>query len=210
MYKGVKEIKVAGVTFNNKDGSSRQELLREFDREEAVAVSLLEHEHKGKPAFHVLVNGKIIGNIPKDKAPFIVRNRKSIAFDDIEIAIYQDKKGENYGAAVYIPYEADEEWLDEEEPQREIVNPAPNSNTYSQTPKSDEYKPFYTTTFFNVLMILFVTPLGLFTMWMFSSWSKGVKIAVTVGCALIFMMYYWLLLHLGAAGIVYNTLLQNA
>lgn len=73
MYKGVKEIKVAGVTFNNKDGSSRQELLREFDREEAVAVSLLEHEHKGKPAFHVLVNGKIIGNIPKDKAPFIVR-----------------------------------------------------------------------------------------------------------------------------------------
>lgn len=41
MYKGVKEIKVAGVTFNNKDGSSRQELLREFDREEAVAVSLL-------------------------------------------------------------------------------------------------------------------------------------------------------------------------
>lgn len=210
MYKGVKEIKVAGVTFNNKDGSSRQELLREFDREEAVAVSLLEHEHKGKPAFHVLVNGKIIGNIPKDKAPFIVRNRKSIAFDDIEIAIYQDKKGENYGAAVYIPYEADEEWLDEEEPQREIVNPAPNSNTYSQTPKSDEYKPFYTTTFFNVLMILFVTPLGLFTMWMFSSWSKGVKTAVTVGCALIFMMYYWLLLHLGAAGIVYNTLLQNA
>ena len=193
MYKGVKEIKVAGVTFNNKDGSSRQELLREFDREEAVAVSLLEHEHKGKPAFHVLVNGKIIGNIPKDKAPFIVRNRKGIAFDDIEIAIYQDKKGENYGAAVYIPYEADEEWLDEEEPQREIVNPAPNSNTYSQTPKSDEYKPFYTTTFFNVLMILFVTPLGLFTMWMFSSWSKGVKIAVTVGCALIFMMYYWLL-----------------
>lgn len=210
MYKGVKEIKVAGVTFNNKDGSSRQELLREFDREEAVAVSLLEHEHKGKPAFHVLVNGKIIGNIPKDKAPFIVRNRKSIAFDDIEIAIYQDKKGENYGAAVYIPYEADEEWLDEEEPQREIVNPAPNSNTYSQTPKSDEYKPFYTTTFFNVLMILFVTPLGLFTMWMFSSWSKGVKIAVTVGCALIFMMYYWLLLQLGATGIVYNTLLQNA
>lgn len=210
MYKGVKEIKVAGVTFNNKDGSSRQELLREFDREEAVAVSLLEHEHKGKPAFHVLVNGKIIGNIPKDKAPFIVRNRKSIAFDDIEIAIYQDKKGENYGAAVYIPYEADEEWLDEEESQREIVNPAPNSNTYSQTPKSDEYKPFYTTTFFNVLMILFVTPLGLFTMWMFSSWSKGVKTAVTVGCALIFMMYYWLLLHLGAAGIVYNTLLQNA
>ena len=125
MYKGVKEIKVAGVTFNNKDGSSRQELLREFDREEAVAVSLLEHEHKGKPAFHVLVNGKIIGNIPKDKAPFIVRNCKGIAFDDIEIAIYQDKKGENYGAAVYIPYEADEEWLDEEEPQREIVNPRP-------------------------------------------------------------------------------------
>lgn len=111
--------------------------------------------------------------------------------------------------AVYIPYEADEEWLDEEEPQREIVNPAPNSNTYSQTLKSDEYKPFYTTTFFNVLMILFVTPLGLFTMWMFSSWSKGVKIAVTVGCALIFMMYYWLLLQLGATGIVYNTLQQS-
>ena len=64
MFQGVKEIKVAGVTFNNQDGTSRQDLLRKFDAVDEVAVSLQEHEHKGQPAFHVLVDGEIIGNIP--------------------------------------------------------------------------------------------------------------------------------------------------
>ena len=209
MEKRVKEIKVAGVTFENKDGSSRQELLKEFDQEEAVAVALLEHEHKGKPAFHVLVDGKIIGNIPKDKAPFIVRNRSAIGFDDIEIAIYQEKKSGNYGAAVYIPYETDEEWVDE--PEERIEPPKKTeSDFYQQTAKKEaEFTPFYKTTIFNVLMLLFVTPVGLFTMWAFTSWNKTVKIIITVGCVLIWIMNYRLMMQLVSSGMDYETLLQN-
>lgn len=208
MYKGVKEIKVAGVTFENKDGSSRQELLKEFDQEEAVAVSLLEHEHKGKAAFHVLVNGKIIGNIPKDKAPFIARNRRGIGFDDLEIAIYQAKDSGNYGAVVYIPFETEEEWTEEDEEAAEEIK---NENVFTpRPPQNQDFTPFYATNVFNILMLLFVTPLGLFTMWAFTSWKKTTKIIVTAGCVLIWLMNYWMLLQLGAAGIDINTLLQKA
>lgn len=103
MYKGVKEIKVAGVTFNNKDGVPVRSFCASLIEKRLWRFRFWSMSNKGKPAFHVLVNGKIIGNIPKDKAPFIVRNRKGIAFDDIEIAIYQDKKGENYGAGGVYP-----------------------------------------------------------------------------------------------------------
>lgn len=198
MFQGVKEIKVAGVTFNNKDGSSRQELLRKFDAIDEVAVSLLEHTYKGEPAFHVLVDGEIIGNIPKDKAPFIAANRDGIGFDDIEIAIYKGKDGINFGATVYIPYEASSEWLDEPK-EEEYINPS-TQNTYQpqygqpaygqNTTKTTDKQPFYATNWFNILMLLFVTPVGIFTMWCFSTWSKRTKIIITVLCVLSFLANY--------------------
>lgn len=213
MFQGVKEIKVAGVTFANKDGSSRQELLKKFDQEEEVAVSLLEHEYKGKPAFHVLVDGQVIGNIPKDKAPFIARNRGGIGFDDVEIAIYQAKDSGNYGAVVYIPYEANEEWLDEPEIKPTYQQPYQAQDSYWQpqnAQKKTEGTPFYKTTIFNVLMLLFVTPIGLFTMWAYASWSKPVKIGVTVACVLMWIMSYRMMGQLmQSTGMDYNTLMQS-
>jgi len=185
MFQGVKEIKVAGVTFNNKDGSSRQELLRKFDAVDEVAVSLLEHTYKGEAAFHVLVDDEIIGNIPRDKAPFIVANRDGIGFDDIEIAIYKSKDGVNFGATVYIPYEAESEWLDEvdeeeyAQPQRPMYEQARQEQSYA---KPQEKKSVFASNWLNILLLLFFTPVGLFTMWYFTSWNKTTKIFITVLC----------------------------
>ena len=198
MFKGVKEIKVAGVTFSNQDGTSRQELLRKFDAVDEVAVSLLEHEHKGKPAFHVLVDGEIIGNIPRDKTQFILDNRSGIGFDDIEIAIYRAKDGENFAATIYIPYEAPYEWIDEvSDEEYEVEDKKYYQSNYEQTyNKPAAPKPFYASTWFNILLILFVTPLGLITMWAFTDWKKTTKTVVTVLCIGALLLNYYLMAQL--------------
>lgn len=59
---------IAGVTFNNDDGSSRQNYLRDLEaRGGEGEVTLEEYYYKGHPAVHVMINGKCIGNIPKDR-----------------------------------------------------------------------------------------------------------------------------------------------
>ena len=198
MFKGVKEIKVAGVTFNNQDGTSRQELLRKFDAVDEVAVSLLEHEHKGKPAFHVLVDGEIIGNIPRDKTQFILDNRDGIGFDDIEIAIYRAKDGENFAATVYIPYEAPNEWIDEvSDEEYELEDKKTYQRSYGEPyQKPTEPKPFYASNWFNILLILFVTPLGLITMWAFTDWKNVTKVVVTLLCIGALLMNYYMMMQL--------------
>ena len=59
---------IAGVTFDNDDGTSRQKILRELKaRGGEGEVTLQEYYYKGHKAVHVLVDGKCIGNIPKDR-----------------------------------------------------------------------------------------------------------------------------------------------
>lgn len=64
----VREIhtKVAGVTFRNEDGSSRQKILADICPGEAVAF---EHfTYQGAPAYSVSCCGRQIGNLPADLA----------------------------------------------------------------------------------------------------------------------------------------------
>lgn len=69
-FAGTKTYSVAGVTFDNNDGSSRQQILREayekggdFSKHPG---SLKRYLYEGKGAIYVLLNGEIIGNIPKE------------------------------------------------------------------------------------------------------------------------------------------------
>lgn len=58
--------KIAGVTFKNDDGSSRQKYLREiFANGDSGQVSFETYDYQGEPAIHVLFNGMCVGNIPK-------------------------------------------------------------------------------------------------------------------------------------------------
>lgn len=57
-------IKVAGVTFNNEDGTSRQELLALIGRGFRTA-KLKQTEYEGERAVEVRINGKMVGYVPR-------------------------------------------------------------------------------------------------------------------------------------------------
>lgn len=60
--------RIAGVTFENDDGSSRQKYLKEAYANQGVGTLGLEsYEYHGEPAIRVLYDDMCIGNIPKDK-----------------------------------------------------------------------------------------------------------------------------------------------
>lgn len=67
-------FRAAGTTFDNDDGTSRQDILRHLkfgdppwtDDPDDLAVDLQEITHDGQPAIAVLVNGYQIGFVPKN------------------------------------------------------------------------------------------------------------------------------------------------
>lgn len=73
-------VKTVGVTFNNDDGTSRQELIEKmyykdppFEDKE-LQLELEPYEYKGEPAFKVVVNGCQIGNLSRHDAKYAARN----------------------------------------------------------------------------------------------------------------------------------------
>lgn len=73
-------VKAVGVTFNNKDGESRQAILKEFndvygDHVSFLDIRLKRYTFQGKPAFHVVLEDKIIGNLPADLAEQVAEYR---------------------------------------------------------------------------------------------------------------------------------------
>lgn len=63
---------VAGVTFDNEDGTKRQQCLEEILVNGYKQISLEDYEFDGKPAVRVIVDEMCIGNIPKDTAPEVM------------------------------------------------------------------------------------------------------------------------------------------
>lgn len=97
MNKGEETFKVAGVTFRNEDGSSRQAILRDIFKEYGgftTSVSLEEYEFEGKPAIRVLLAGDCVGNIPAT---------------DVKKLLDLEKKGIDYIHAFVEDFEDDDE-----------------------------------------------------------------------------------------------------
>lgn len=64
--------KVAGVTFKNADGSSRQANLKDLEVSGVNNVQLVQFEYQGEPALRVVVDGMEIGNVPADVVPDVI------------------------------------------------------------------------------------------------------------------------------------------
>ena len=107
------EIKVAGVTFKNENGPTRQTILRKIhfnDKpfDEYVELGLREYEFDGKPAFGVYANNMQIGNIPADYVQFIIDN--DARYEGIcGINVYGGGRNENgyaisYGCKITLKY----------------------------------------------------------------------------------------------------------
>lgn len=96
----VKTYEVAGVTFNNSNGTSRQQILADlltvYGKGTDIPCRVVEYDYYGDPAFYVYVGTKIIGNIPADD----VAEVKSLLpeIDDIYVRI---GKFEPAGETIY-------------------------------------------------------------------------------------------------------------
>lgn len=80
-------FRVAGTTFDNDDGTSRQEILRHLkfgdepwaDGPEDLNAELEETEYNGETAFAVLINGYQVGNVPRANIPQVITAREHVA-----------------------------------------------------------------------------------------------------------------------------------
>lgn len=101
---------VAGVTFKNDDGRSRQKILQEADEDSlSYYAELEEYNFKSEKAVGVLINGEMIGNIPRDTLDQYFRYEEQYEQVDIDADIYggeDDDSGskKNYGCKIRITY----------------------------------------------------------------------------------------------------------
>jgi len=80
-------FRVAGVTFENDNGESRQEILRHMkfgdspwaDDPDNLTAELEETEFDGEQAFAVLVNGYQVGYVPKTHIKRVAAARENVA-----------------------------------------------------------------------------------------------------------------------------------
>ncbi len=103
------ETTVAGVTFDNEDGTSRQRILKKFLRDNGYdageEATLQQYEYNGKPAVYVLLQGQIIGNVPKTHTAEVIRIIDRVEFAAVHVRRFRSDEGEQiYNADLTIEY----------------------------------------------------------------------------------------------------------
>lgn len=64
----LRRFNVVGVTFKNKDGEDRQSIIERLQVGAEYNVRLERYLYEGEPAYYVVINEKIVGNVPKKLA----------------------------------------------------------------------------------------------------------------------------------------------
>ena len=99
-----RNFKIRGVTFENEDGTSRQELLARIQEKEppfdnGLQISLERYEHDGKAAYYVNVNGYVVGSVESSVSQYITEHYDQISgIHDLYVGSFQ---AENTGETVY-------------------------------------------------------------------------------------------------------------
>ena len=100
--------KVAGVTFKNADGSSRQANLKDLEVSGADNVQLVQFEYQGEPALRVVVDGMEIGNVPADVVPEVLEIMPRIDNIMCIVSTFDNDSGRRiYRADLDISYRID-------------------------------------------------------------------------------------------------------
>lgn len=101
---------VVGESFDNEDGTSRQEILGAIANceppYEDCEVSLDEFDYKGERALAVKVNGDQIGCIAKENLDAVFNDLEFT--DAITLKVFGGENGKSYGAAITLIANADE------------------------------------------------------------------------------------------------------
>lgn len=86
-----RRYKVVGVTFDNDDGSSRQEILKQMHFREPpynkpFDLELRPYDYEGEQAVAVCAAGQMIGNISRDDLPEVLGNwKRTTAICDVDV-----------------------------------------------------------------------------------------------------------------------------
>lgn len=107
------QMKVAGVTYANDDGTNRQDILRDiqrgkppFDDRSNLHVVIQPTTFDGKNAYAILVNGVKIGNAPREIVPKldVAVSKPDCTITDFQIVGGTD--GLSYGVRMTVRYTA--------------------------------------------------------------------------------------------------------
>lgn len=104
---GVLSISVAGVTFDNDDGKSRQHILSAIYKESGgagVEGILEQYEYKGESAVRVLVEGRCIGVVRKSDLPEVLPVIDRIEDVSVYVDRFEEDDGKIYRADLHIQY----------------------------------------------------------------------------------------------------------
>lgn len=115
---GSVSFRVAGTTFDNSDGTSRQEILRHMkfgdppwaDNPEDLLVTIEEEDYEGNLAFAVLINGYQIGFVPKSHIRQVEKAQQNIStcyVSDVKITgggTAEDGRELYYGCKITLDY----------------------------------------------------------------------------------------------------------
>lgn len=82
---------LAGVTFDNEDGSSRQKLLKKYYNNgvKEASLELKEFDYKGKPAVAVLLDGQCVGNIPQNRVDELLQIMDRLEKGNLEVDVFR-------------------------------------------------------------------------------------------------------------------------
>lgn len=101
------DVKLAGVTFDNEDGTPRQSILRKirfndppFDARPQLTSE--KYDYNGELAIAIKANGVQIGNIPRDVVALI--GNKFLIDSLMTIKVYGGQDGKSFGATVDVWY----------------------------------------------------------------------------------------------------------
>lgn len=90
--------KVAGVIYKNEDGSKRQNILKAYYNTDTPAADFKLYDYRGNPAALVLIDGKPIGNIPRDQLDDFLRiyDRITTAAVDVDRFVPDDAEDDRH------------------------------------------------------------------------------------------------------------------
>lgn len=84
---------LAGVTYKNDDGSSRQAILKDIKARDGDAdLELEEYEYKGKPAIRVLVDGECVGVIPRNHVSEILEVMDRVTASRLDVETFRPEE----------------------------------------------------------------------------------------------------------------------
>lgn len=99
---GVIKTKIAGVTFENDDGSSRQAILKDaYVNGGEGTLDLEAYDYKGAQAVRVLYENQVIGNIPAAKSEEVAAVLDRLITARLDVEKFTAEDGEDGSDTIY-------------------------------------------------------------------------------------------------------------